>query len=138
MAQLGYTGISYPFRIGNQGGVVMSTTSRYESTHIDEGIQQILNTMFLERPMEPDVYSSITDLLFEPEDEVLQGVLKLRISEDIRRLDDRVECKPDNITFSIEDEDGVEFLFAHVTYTIMKYSTQEYTAKIKVGEMINE
>ena len=138
MAQLGYTGISYPFRIGNQGGVVMSTTSRYESTHIDEGIQQILNTMFLERPMEPDVYSSITDLLFEPEDEVLQGVLKLRISEDIRRLDDRVECKPDNITFSVENEDGVEFLFAYVTYTIMKYSTQEYTAKIKVGEMINE
>ena len=116
----------------------MSTTSRYESTHIDEGIQQILNTMFLERPMEPDVYSSVTELLFEPEDEVLQGVLRLRISEDIRRLDDRVECKPDNITFSIEEEEGVEFLFAHVTYTIIMYSTQEYTAKIKVGEVINE
>lgn len=139
MSEVGYTGISYPFRIGNHGGVVMSTTNKNDSTHIDEGIQQIFNTMFLERPMEPDVYSSVYELLFEPNDAVLQRVLKLRIVNDITRLDNRVECKESDIKFTIEtDENGIDYLFANITYAVVKYSTQIYTAKIKVGEIINE
>ena len=47
MPQSGFTGISYPFRISNRGGVVMSTTSRHDPSHISESIQQIFNTNFL-------------------------------------------------------------------------------------------
>ena len=48
MPQSGYTGISYPFRINNRGGCVMSTTSRNDPTHIAESIQQIFVVFYYE------------------------------------------------------------------------------------------
>ena len=51
MAQSGFTGISYPFRVTNRGGCAMSTTSKTDPTHIAESIQQIFGTSYLERPM---------------------------------------------------------------------------------------
>lgn len=138
MPQSGYTGISYPFRISNRGGVVMTTTSRTDPTHIAESIQQIFITNFLERPMEPDIYTSVTALLFEPNDTALQQVLKSRIVGDLERLETRVRCGEDDIEFEVEvDENGVEYLFASITYKIIKYNTY-YTSKIKVGEISHE
>ena len=137
MPQSGFTGISYPFRISNRGGCVMSTTSRTDPTHIAESIQQIFNTNFLERPMESDIYTTVTSLLFEPNDEALQAVLKSRMVDDLERLEERVTCSEDDIEFTIEIEDDVEFLYANLTYTIIKYNTS-YTSKVKVGEINHE
>lgn len=137
MPQSGFTGISYPFRISNRGGVVMSTTSRTDPTHIAESIQQIFNTNFLERPMESEVYTTVTSLLFEPNDISLQQVLKSRIVNDIERLEERVRLDEDDIEFVVEaDDKGVEYLFANITYKIIKYNAY-YQSKVKVGE-INE
>lgn len=137
MPKSGFTGISYPFRISNRGGVVMSTTSQTDPTHISESIQQILNTDFLERPMESEVYSNISALLFEPNDETLKQVLKSRIASAIERLDERVECDEDDIDFVVELEKNVEYLFAYITYKIVKYNTY-YTSKVGIGEVNNE
>lgn len=134
MPQSGFTGISYPFRINNRGGVSMSTTSATDPTHIAESIRQIFNTSFLERPMESDIYTTVTSLLFEPNDEALQAVLKSRMVDDLERLEERVTCSEDDIEFTIEIEDDVEFLYANLTYTIIKYNTS-YTSKVKVGEI---
>lgn len=137
MPQSGFTGISYPFRVSNRGGCVMSTTSRTDPTHIAESIQQIFNTNFLERPMESEIYTSVTSLLFEPNDIALQQVLKTRIVDDLERLEERIECNEDGIEFEVETEDDVEYLYANITYKIIKYNTY-YTSKIKVGEISNE
>ena len=137
MSQSGFTGISYPFRISNRGGVVMSTTSKTDPTHLAESIQQILNTEFLERPMESQIYTTVTPLLFEPNDVSLQQILKSRIVDDISRLEERVECDEDDITFEVVSENGVEYLYASITYKIIRYNTY-YTSKIKVGEVSNE
>ena len=137
MPQSGFKGISYPFRISNRGGVVMSTTSKNDPTHIAESIQQIFNTNFLERPMEAEIYSSVTSLLFEPNDIALQQVLKSRIVSDLERLEERIECEEDGIEFKVEVEDDVEYLYANITYMIIKYNTY-YTSKIKVGEVSHE
>ena len=137
MPQSGFTGISYPFRVNNRGGVSMSTTSATDPTHIAESIKQIFNTSFLERPMESDIYTTVTSLLFEPNDEALQAVLKSRMVDDLERLEDRVTCSEDDIEFTIEIEDDVEFLYANLTYTIIKYNTS-YTSKVKVGEINHE
>ena len=137
MPKSGFRGISYPFRIGPQGGVVMSTTSATDPTHIAESIGQIFNTSFLERPMESDIYTTVTSLLFEPNDEALQAVLKSRMVDDLERLEERVTCSEDDIEFTIEIEDDVEFLYANLTYTIIKYNTS-YTSKVKVGEINHE
>lgn len=137
MPQSGFKGISYPFRISNRGGVVMSTTSKNDPTHIAESIQQIFNTNFLERPMEAEIYSSVTSLLFEPNDIALQQVLKSRIVSDLERLEERIECDEDSVEFEVETEDDVEYLYAYITYKIIKYNTY-YTSKIKVGEVSHE
>lgn len=137
MPQSGFTGISYPFRVNNRGGVSMSTTSATDPTHIAESIRQIFNTSFLERPMESDIYTTVTSLLFEPNDEALQAVLKSRMVDDLERLEERVTCSEDDIEFTIEVEDDVEFLYANLTYTIIKYNTS-YTSKVKVGEINHE
>ena len=134
MPQSGFTGISYPFRISNRGGVVMSTTSRFDPTHIAESIQQIFNTSYLERPMESDVYTTVTSLLFEPNNVTLQQVLKSRIVNDLERLEERIECDEEGIEFKVEvDDSGTEFLYASITYKVLKYNTY-YTSRIKVGE----
>ena len=137
MPQSGFTGISYPFRVNNRGGVSMSTTSATDPTHIAESIRQIFNTSFLERPMESDIYTTVTSLLFEPNDEALQAVLKSRMVDDLERLEERVTCSEDDIEFTIEIEDDVKFLYANLTYTIIKYNTS-YTSKVKVGEINHE
>lgn len=137
MPQSGFTGISYPFRISNRGGCVMSTTSRTDPTHIAESIQQIFNTNFLERPMESEIYTSVTALLYEPNDIALQQVLKTRIVDDLERLEERIECDEEGIEFKVEVEDDVEYLYAYITYNIIKYNTY-YTSKVKVGEVSNE
>lgn len=137
MPQSGYTGISYPFRVSNRGGCVMSTTSRTNPTHIAESIQQIFNTNYLERPMESEVHTTATALLFEPNDIALQQVLKTRIVNDLERLEERIECDEDGIEFKVEVEDDVEFLYANITYKIIKYNTF-FTSKIKVGEVSRE
>lgn len=138
MPQSGYRGISYPFRISNRGGVVMSTTSRTDPSHIAESIQQIFITNFLERPMESNVYTSVTALLYEPNDLSLQQVLKTRIVDDLERLEQRIKCDEEGVEFEVEvDDDGIEYLYANITYKIIKYNTY-YTSKVKVGEISNE
>lgn len=138
MPQSGFTGISYPFRINSRGGVSVSTTSATDPTHIVESIRQILLTNFLERPMEADVYTTVSVSLFEQNDESLQQVLKNRIANDIERLEERVECSEDGIEFTVEvADDGTEYLYASVTFTVLRYNTT-YNEKIRVGEVTNE
>lgn len=137
MPQSGYTGISYPFRVSNRGGCVMSTTSRNDPTHIAESIQQIFNTSYLERPMESEIYTTVTSLLFEPNDVSLQQVLKSRIVSDLDRLEERIKCDEDGVEFEVIVENDVEYLYANITYKIIKYNTY-YTSKIKVGEVSHE
>ena len=112
----------------------MSTTSRNDPTHIAESIQQIFNTNFLERPMEADIYTSVTSLLFEPDDISLQQVLKSRIINDISRLESRVKCTEDDVSFEVIKEDDNNILYVNLTYRIIKYNTY-YTSKLKVGEV---
>lgn len=133
MPQSGFTGISFPFRISNRGGVVMSTTSNTDPTHITESVQQILSTNFLERPMESDIHSTIYSLLFEPNNETLKRVFRHRIASDLERLEKRIECDEGKIQFEIETEDDVEYLYVFVTYNIIKYNTS-FTSKIRIGE----
>lgn len=134
MPQSGFTGISYPFRISNRGGVVMTTTGQNDPSHIAESIQQIFNTNFLERPMEADVYTTATALLFEPNDITLQQVLRSRIVDDITRLENRVECAESDISFEVEEENGSMYLYVVISYKIIKFNTY-YTSRVKVGEI---
>lgn len=136
MPQSGFTGISYPFRISNRGGCVMSTTSRTDPTHIAESIRQILGTNYLERVMESGIYSSVQASLFEPNDESLQQVIKSQIADDLERLEERIELDEDDIELEVVTEEDGEYLYATITYMVTRYQ-QYYSTTVKVGE-VNE
>lgn len=135
MPRSGYKGISFPFRISPQGGVVMSTTSENNPKHIIEGLKQLLQTDFLERPMEPEIGANLGSTLFEPNNETLQAVIKNRIIEAVEEYDERVKVTEQDIEFMVEYEDEMEgFLYAEVNFYIVQYETY-YSEIIKVGEL---
>lgn len=135
MKKSGYKGISFPFRISSQGGVVMSTTSATDATHIIESLKQIFGTNYLERVMEPDVYSDLGELLFEPNDDSLQALIESRIMDAIDRLEERVEIDDeDGFEFEVETDGDASYLLVTITFTIIKYETQ-YTEKFNLGEV---
>lgn len=134
MANSGYKGISFPFRISSQGGVVMSTTSYNNPTHIEESIKQILGTGYLERVMQPEVYSDVYSSLFEPDDSSLINLVRTQILEEIERLEPRVSLDINDIDLYSKEEQGVTTLYVELTYKIISYETT-FTTNVEVGEI---
>ena len=122
-----YTGISFPFRIGTKGGVVMSSTSPTEVPHIVESIKQILTTAFLERTMESGFYSEIDTQIFEPNDPSTRALLDYQIKDALRRLEPRIEVK------EISFDGNEETLYATIMFTVIPYETKSYVVRTKVG-----
>lgn len=137
MPQSGFTGISYPFRVNSRGGVSMSTTSATDPSHITESITQIFGTSYLERPMESDIYTTVTPMLFEVNDIALQQVLKNRMVNDLARLEPRVSLTEEDIEFEVETEEGIVSLYATIHFKVILYNTT-YTTKVRLGEISNE
>ena len=112
----GYAGISFPFRIGVRGGVVMSGTSRHEIPHVEESIVQILGTRPMERWMEYHIFSDLDVFIYEPNDRSLQTLLRHQIKQAMRH-DKRVSIR--NVLFLIDDS----FLWIDVDFTVESYQT---------------
>lgn len=123
-----YTGISFPFRIGNKGGVAMSTTSYESVPHIIEAIKQILLTRPNERGMEYNFKSDIDTDIFEPNDESTRTLVEYQVREALRELEDRIEVEEVNVT-SRDNE-----IWAEITFTVLKYN-KTFSTDAKVGEM---
>lgn len=134
MANSGYKGISFPFRISSQGGVVMSSTSYNNPAHIEESIKQILGTGYLERVMQPEVYSDVYSSLFEPDDSSLINLVRTQILEEIERLEPRVSLDINDIDLYSKEEQGVTTLYVELTYKIISYETT-FTTNVEVGEI---
>lgn len=132
--QKGYTGISFPFRIGNKGGVVLSSTSRYEVPHIIESIIQILGTVKKERVMEMTFGSDVMSRLFDPNDEILQNLLRYQILDILLTQEPRILVKEEDIQFIVNDSE----LFASINFEVISYHTMQSTVVKIGGESIGE
>ena len=115
-ALTGYTGISFPFRVGVRGGVVMSSTDRHEAPHIEESIVQILGTRPMERWMEYHIFSDLDNFLFEPNDSSLQTLLRHRLRQAMRH-DKRVKIL--RVSFDADDN----FLWVEIDFQVESYRT---------------
>lgn len=124
----GFTGISFPFRVGVKGGVVMSTTNTNEVPHIVEAMEQILLTRPKERGMEYHFKSDIDTDIFEPNDSSTHTLLAYQVEEALKELEDRIRVN----SVEIEPEDSV--IYAIIHYTVLMYDTS-YTSKVKVGDI---
>lgn len=122
----GFTGISFPFRISNTGGVEMSSTSADDISHISEAIQQIILTHQGERKMEYDFNSAINEYVFDPNDVGLQSILAFQIKKALTNLEDRIEV----VSVRVVSEDNIAYVI--LQYKVLIYDTV-YTEKIKVG-----
>lgn len=128
MAERGFTGISFPFRIGVKGGVVTSTTSVNDVQHIIEAMEQILMTRPMERCMEYHFKSDIDYDIFEPNDASCRTLIAYQVEEALRELEDRIEVN------SVEVESIDSTIVAVINFTVLKYNTV-HVANIKVGDL---
>lgn len=128
MSERGFTGISFPFRIGVKGGVVTSTTSVSDVQHIIEAMEQILSTRPMERCMEYHFKSDIDSDIFEPNDVSSRTMIAYQVEEALRELEDRIKVNSVDIT----SEDST--IYAVITFTVLTYNTV-YAANIKVGDL---
>ncbi len=131
MPQIGFTGISFPFRISGTGGIAMSTTDVSDVPHIIEAMEQILMTRPRERCMEYHFKSDLDLDIFEPNDISAQKLVEHQIRNALSILEDRIEVT--NIEISAKDSS----IFATIHFKVLKYNTT-YTKTVKVGEQINE
>ena len=127
MAERGFTGISFPFRIGVKGGVVTSTTGVMDVQHIVEAMTQILCTRPMERCMEYHFKSEIDSSVFEPNDASIKTLLAYQVKEALTELEDRI------IVDSVDITSEGSSVIAVITYTVLAYNTS-HTTSIKVGE----
>jgi phage baseplate assembly protein W len=130
MAQTGFTGISFPFRVGVKGGVVTSTTNRLDITHIEESIEQVLRTRPLERCMEYAIHSDIDYDIFEPNDSSTRTLIAYQVEQALSDLESRIEVK--NVEVYSKDN----CVYAEITFKVLKYDTV-YTRDVKVGDLTN-
>ena len=124
-----FTGISFPFRIGVKGGVVMSSTSPTDVTHIIESMQQILGTRPMERSMEYHIKSGlVSDIFMISGDDSAKSLVDYQIREALRTLEDRIDVKSIDIVFKDE------YVIATIYFEVLAYNTV-YNYDFKVGEM---
>lgn len=128
MGSKGFTGISFPFRVGVKGGVAMSSTSPQEVPHIIEAMEQILLTRPNERCMEYDFKSDIDSDIFEPNDASTHTLIAYQVKEALKELEDRIKVN------SVEITSEVNIVYAQINFTVLAYDTA-YTSTVKVGEM---
>lgn len=121
------TGVSFPFRLGVKGGIVLSTTDVNSVEHIEESIVQILKTRKFERTMETHMYSDIRSLTFKTIDDSLKTLTKYMISEALK-LEKRITVKQEDIIVTDEDE----ALYALIGYRIPQYGEGIYYLKYEI------
>lgn len=130
MSKSGYTGLSFPFRLNNRGGIAMSTTTVTSPDHINESIAQIILTRLKERPMELDVGSDIHRAVFSPNDTTTHALLRYNIVDALTRLEPRISVSEDDIAIAAYES----VVYIMINYTIKEYNTT-YSQILSLGEV---
>lgn len=130
MSQIGYRGISFPFRISGTGGIEMSGTDIINVPHLEEAIKQILLTRPRERCMEYHFKSDLDLDIFEPNDISAQKLVEHQIRQALSALEDRIEVINVDVTSKNNE------ILADISFKVLKYNTT-YSKIIKVGD-VNE
>ena len=128
MSKEGFTGISFPFRIGVKGGVVTSSTSVSDAQHIIEAMKQILGTRPGERCMEYHFKSDIDSDIFEPNDASSTTLIAYQVKEALQELEDRISVN------SVDVVSEGSTIYAVINFTILAYNTV-HVSNVKVGDL---
>lgn len=127
----GYYGISFPFRLGVRGGVVMSGTSALDFQHIDESIKQILNTKVGERVMEYNFGSNVSTALFEPDDLSIQTLIKYEVLKALQTFEPRITVTDKDISINSDNDHNI--IYVNVNYVVKDFANESHTTNVKLG-----
>jgi phage baseplate assembly protein W len=84
-------GLQFPFTFQKRsGGTQISTATSRDHAHIHESIRQILGTRLGERFLRPDFGTRLHELVFEPNDSVLYGLIRHEVTDALGRWEPRV------------------------------------------------
>lgn len=112
-------GLSFPFAFQKRsGGAQVSTVTSTDHAHIHESIIQILGTRPGERFMNPEFGSRVMDLVFEPNDRVLKGLLRHYIIDAIERWEKRIVVTDVSFDDSPEAVDN-NTLYVRISYRVI-------------------
>lgn len=98
-----YTGISFPFRLGSNGGVRLSSLNEISTDHIDEALLQSIMTKRFERTMEFHLGSELKSLTFNTVEESDKTLIIYLIQEAIKN-EKRVTINNSDITITLNEE----------------------------------
>ena len=122
-------GISFPFRIGIRGGVVMSEDTHMDLPHLGEAVQQVILTSVGERPMLPNFGSEIDTSVYEPDSQSSRTMLEFQVKEAIKaHLSDRLILR--GVTSYFEDSS----IFVKVRFSSTEFEDLEAVETVKIGD----
>lgn len=112
-------GLRFPFAFQKRsGGAQVSTITSMDHAHIHESILQILGTRPGERFMNPEFGSHVRDLVFEPNNDVLKGLLRHYVIDDVERWEKRVYVTDVSFDESTEAIDA-NMLLVRISYRVI-------------------
>ncbi|MHB9039008.1 MAG: GPW/gp25 family protein [Armatimonadota bacterium] len=97
-------GLKFPFTFQKRsGGAQISTATSSDHAHIHESIRQILGTKKGERFMRPDFGTRLHELVFEPNDQLLYGLIRHEVMEALDAWEPRIIAT--DVTVGADDAD---------------------------------
>jgi phage baseplate assembly protein W len=105
------SGISYPMRIGPNGGIALSS----HDEEIAESMRLILGTSPGERPMRPEFGCPIHEHIFASTDATTAGLIAFDVRTALRRWEPRIEVNDVVVTPA---DDQPSLLHIDVSYTV--------------------
>ena len=111
-------GLSFPFSFHRQaGGARLSTVTSRDHAHIHESIRQILGTKRGERFLRPDFGCRLPELLFEPNTDILHGLIRHEVEEALTNWEPRITLT--DVTVTADDA----WVRVQITYRLVATAT---------------
>jgi phage baseplate assembly protein W len=104
-------GWSWPAGVGHRGGIALVSGD----TELGQAIRLILGTALGERPMRPEFGCGIHDLVFDPSDSTLAGLVAHEVRASLLRWEPRVDVEDVQVTF---DPDCPGLALIDVSYLV--------------------
>jgi phage baseplate assembly protein W len=104
-------GWSWPAGVGHSGGIALVSGD----TELGQAIRLILGTALGERPMRPEFGCGIHDLVFDPSDSTLAGLVAHEVRASLLRWEPRVDVEDVQVTF---DPDRPGLALIDVSYLV--------------------
>ena len=104
-------GWSWPAGVGHRGGIALVSGD----TELGQAIRLILGTALGERPMRPAFGCGIHDLVFDPSDSTLAGLVAHEVRASLLRWEPRVDVEDVQVTF---DPDRPGLALIDVSYLV--------------------